>query len=578
MRKVFLDDLPRYETGKNKGSIKWQEAIGYTIKFIYDDINSEFKIVHYDKDCQSITILYNDKNYTTYTSSIYSCQLKGLLKEELFNNKYRKLLAKKNYVNLINMPVTTNGIDWQKIVDDKIKIHFKYDDIYGEFEVCEYDSKSCYLKIIYNSKTHRIYSGSLIKCSLGSIVGKRKTDYIYNIGDTVKTRTGSIFILEQTFKYNNRGDRRKSYKYKCNKCGNEDNVNEDELFREGAGCNVCCPSPRKVMKGVNDIATKAPWMVEWLYDKDDAYKYTPRSQKSILFRCKECGYVKKMTIGQFMGNGLGCPVCGDGVSYAEKYMIALLKQLEIDFVNQYSPLWIKPKRYDFYISSLDCIIETHGKQHYKETGGIWNSLKSTQDNDKYKEDIAIKNNIKNYIIIDCRESESSFIKNNILNSKLKDLLPLNNVNWEKCNIDASSNLVKLSGELWNKKTKDTKEISKLLNISLTTTLIYLKKAKQLGWCDYDKSITRNLITKTKISGKNSVLAKKTICLNTGQIFDTLSSAGKWCDRTGSEIGRSCYADRNYCGNHPITGEKLRWMYYDEYIKQFGEPNIHKEVC
>ena len=34
MKKVFLDNLPKWESGKYKGRINWKESIGHKVKFI----------------------------------------------------------------------------------------------------------------------------------------------------------------------------------------------------------------------------------------------------------------------------------------------------------------------------------------------------------------------------------------------------------------------------------------------------------------------------------------------------------------------------------------------------------------
>lgn len=44
MRKVFLDDLPRWGKGNR---INWSESVGYSVKFVYDDVVGEIKIVRY---------------------------------------------------------------------------------------------------------------------------------------------------------------------------------------------------------------------------------------------------------------------------------------------------------------------------------------------------------------------------------------------------------------------------------------------------------------------------------------------------------------------------------------------------
>ena len=56
MRKVFLDDLPKFNVKLNK--INWGKSIGYTVNFIYDDIQGEIKIIDYDTNNQKLTIQY----------------------------------------------------------------------------------------------------------------------------------------------------------------------------------------------------------------------------------------------------------------------------------------------------------------------------------------------------------------------------------------------------------------------------------------------------------------------------------------------------------------------------------------
>ena len=56
----------------------------------------------------------------------------------------------------------------------------------------------------------------------------------------------------------------KWYKYKCLKCGNEDWILETALCdNQHIGCNVCSTRPKKVVPGINDIPTTAPWMAKY---------------------------------------------------------------------------------------------------------------------------------------------------------------------------------------------------------------------------------------------------------------------------------------------------------------------------
>lgn len=61
------------------------------------------------------------------------------------------------------------------------------------------------------------------------------------------------------------------------------------------------------------------------------------------------------------------------------------------------------------------------------------------------------------------------------------------------------------------------------------------------------------------------LSKQLICLNTLEVFDT-SSASNWCGVSKSSLSACCRGESKTSGKNPITGERLKWMYYEDYIK------------
>ena len=64
------------------------------------------------------------------------------------------------------------------------------------------------------------------------------------------------------------------------------------------------------------------------------------------------------------------------------------------------------------------IIENHGEQHYIHRGTFKSkSLEDEQRNDVYKKTLARQNGVIHYIVLDCRESNVSWIKKSILNSQ-----------------------------------------------------------------------------------------------------------------------------------------------------------------
>ena len=59
--------------------------------------------------------------------------------------------------------------------------------------------------------------------------------------------------------------------------------------------------------------------------------------------------------------------------------------------------------------------------------------------------------------------------------------------------------------------------------------------------------------------------KKIRCINTGEIFDTMMDAARWCGlKTSASIGQVCNktGKQSTAGRHPQTGEKLKWEFYN----------------
>ena len=213
-------------------------------------------------------------------------------------------------------------------------------------------------------------------------------------------------------------------------------------FHQGQRCPYCCNSPKKIELGINTIWDTDRWMCDLGVSEKDAKKYSRCSSKKITVICPNCGREKEITPNKiYTRKSIEC-ICKSKTSYSEKFLISLLDQLNINYVKEYSPKWSNNKRYDFYLKDYNYIIETHGKQHYtqygfKSLGG--KTLEEEQENDEYKKQLALKNNIDNYIILDCRKSELKWIKNSILNSDLNNIFNLNEVDWLKCEQNALEN-------------------------------------------------------------------------------------------------------------------------------------------
>ena len=171
------------------------------------------------------------------------------------------------------------------------------------------------------------------------------------------------------------------------------------------------------------------------------------------------------------------------------------KQSE-SFITQFSKTnakWCDKYRYDFYFKkdNEEYIIETHGMQHYKESG-FNRSLEEEQINDKNKKELALNNGIKprNYIVIDCRYSGLEYIKNSIINSRLSELFNLNEIDWIKIGQNSEKNLVKEVCNYWrihndiNNEGLTTGDLGKVFNHDCSIIRGWLKKGRELNWCNY----------------------------------------------------------------------------------------------
>lgn len=81
MRKVFLENLPRWESGSyaTEGSIDWEKSINHEVSFIYNDIQSKVKIIDYDRN-GILYIKYNtNEAFKIHIANFIACKLGKLL-------------------------------------------------------------------------------------------------------------------------------------------------------------------------------------------------------------------------------------------------------------------------------------------------------------------------------------------------------------------------------------------------------------------------------------------------------------------------------------------------------------------
>ena len=291
----------------------------------------------------------------------------------------------------------------------------------------------------------------------------------------------------------------KYYGYVCNICGYDtrmDNymVGEDYLNQK-KGCG-CCSGERTVI-GINDIGTKARWIIPYLKNKDDTKLYW-RTQKKVDMICPNCHTEKKQSPWKMIYQGFGCNGCSDGVSYGEKIVSKLLEQAKLQYIwqlNRSSRIdgtkkfgWCGNYKYDFYLPSCNTIIEVNGRQHYEENIKFYENYEKIHCNDVLKRELALQNPefVEDYIVIDCRESSVDYIIESIKKTKLAALLNLECIDSLALDKYASGSLVIHVSSEWEKRYPQisTKTLAAELGLSRGAITRYLKKGNALGICSY----------------------------------------------------------------------------------------------
>ena len=168
-------------------------------------------------------------------------------------------------------------------------------------------------------------------------------------------------------------------------------------------------------------------MVPYFANQENARKYGRGSDFKIKLKCPICGHHddKLVSVSNLVNEGRTCLNCGKTISYPEKMMYFLLKEIGVPFEIHKVFEWSKSvygddgqyhkREYDFYIPSMNAIIETHGSQHYSSLFSFNNkiSLEARQKIDEQKMMLA-RQHCSYYIVIDCKDSNKNYIKNSDL--------------------------------------------------------------------------------------------------------------------------------------------------------------------
>ena len=399
-----------------------------------------------------------------------------------------------------NLPKKSSLVSWKH--SEGFDVKFTYNGINGTVRIIKYENGFLYIKYLDKS-LFKISTGNFINCKLGTLIGRENTEcnFKYQIGETIVSKNINKTILKRYVEKDKNNRNIKKYIYHCNICGADDIIGTETTISK----NKCTCCTNKVAKlGINTIWDTDKWMIPIINDDEFCKTHTHGCSDRIYPTCPDCGEISKESIkisNIYSYKKMTCKCCGDGVKFPNKFAFNLLEQLGLDFVTEYSPKWIGRKSYDFYIPSLNLILEMDGGFHNKDNKMNGQTKEESREIDDYKDKMAKEHGI-DVIRIDCDYhtlvERVDFIKQNILNSGLNLIVDLNKIDWDKSEKFALSNRVREACDLWNTGDFTISELSKCMKISRVSP--YLKIGNKYGWCDYNP---HNEMRNTIISNANS---------------------------------------------------------------------------
>lgn len=260
------------------------------------------------------------------------------------------------------------------------------------------------------------------------------------------------------------------------KCNNEWKTTPYHIYA-GEGCPKCAKENRKRNKMLNinkSFAEENPSLVKYFKDKSVAYNYSPWSIKTAVLVCPQCGSEKEYKLTNLNHGHFSCDICGDGISFPNRFVREILKSKGILFESEWS-------NNNEFVYKYDIKLEKDGKIILLELDGEYHDKdKKTKERDKIKDKIA-KDNEWELIRINVNGSDTEKIYKNLLESKLTKYYNIEGVDILKCEELSQKSLVPQIWEYYNDNLNLTyKDIAKHFQISVSTVSRKLKIGRKIG--------------------------------------------------------------------------------------------------
>lgn len=260
-----------------------------------------------------------------------------------------------------------------------------------------------------------------------------------------------------------------------------------------------------------------------------AKNITKMNDKKIRFKCssKSCNVTKIMTVSALAQHGFSCPQCSTGISYPERFMLAINEYFSLNFEYQQT---YENGRFDFINHTTKIVVEMNGRTHYEDTS--WDgSHEATKLSDNKKRKWC-KENGYTLIFIDARKSEFEFIRNNINKEPL-----LSNIKKEDEKVIME--LIEMSSKY------DIAEIIKLYTIE-KLTITQIGKRYNTSHTTINNLLARNGIKRRRNSGVPRKIVK---CIETGIVYQSGNEAMRKTGIDISSITKCCNGKLKSAGGY-----------------------------
>lgn len=381
-----------------------------------------------------------------------------------------------------NLPKRGSLVDWKNSCGQSVK--FEYDGIMGEIKIMSYSVEKRTLDVFFNNNIYTFQTSDFKYAHISNMIDKSEEIHIDFVNRFYSKFPDTNITIHD--KYVNA---KKKIKCTC-QCGNDEWYVSPVKLMDGQLCRKCrgdriSLSLVKSHAADNSIYDNEPDMVKYFANIEDTRNLSVYSNKVVSMICPICGSHKNMAPNTLNKYGFRCGMCSDGFSYPNKFMFSVLKQLNVDFETEYSPVWANGRRYDFYIPSKNLIIEMDGGFHYMDNDMTGQTADEIKDIDLWKDSQAKLNNIE-IVRVDSTKSDCDYIRQNILNSKISNVFNLNPIKWDDCGEYAmSSRMIKVCEAFNSNKDITSKELAKQFKVDPTTIVDYLNTGNSCGLCKYD---------------------------------------------------------------------------------------------